>query len=420
VPGNSTEPAEAVQDSSTVADTHSRVPELDGFRAIAVWMVLGAHLVDGWRLPAGALRGVPAPLVFVLSRGWLGVDLFFVLSGLLITGILLDSRERPSYFRDFYARRFLRIIPLYFTVITITFLAYRSPVLYFLLSYCFLANIAGVLRVGVPHGPGVFWSWAVEEHFYLAWPMVIRFMSRNSLIITCLVIFLASPVLRGIAAARGLDPAQEIYPLSWYRFDGLALGALLAIWLRSKACSPKKSLRLAGAMAMLSLLIVAAGAPFGVLGTRTVANIALRYTHMQLIRDGYFGFAGPFWKPVDWLASSVVHAHERRVELLRLSNPSVCRRQLPMDVAELQLRSGRAPRSTRSISCAKSIPPGRDLRAGGDFEKVPGTALFAPQTPFFVTSLPPRFTQTATRDSRVEFSRAVSQCGYSHFDLDCG
>jgi peptidoglycan/LPS O-acetylase OafA/YrhL len=111
-------------------------------------MVLGAHLVDGWRLPAGALRGVPAPLVFVFSRGWLGVDLFFVLSGLLITGILLDSRARPSYFRDFYASRFLRIIPLYFTVITITFLAYRSPVLYFLLSYCFLANIAGVLRVG--------------------------------------------------------------------------------------------------------------------------------------------------------------------------------------------------------------------------------------------------------------------------------
>jgi len=283
VPLNSTEQAEAVQDSPTALETRGRVPELDGFRAIAIWMVLGAHLVDGWPLPSGALNGVPAPLLFVLSQGWLGVDLFFVLSGLLITGILLDSREKPFYFRNFYARRFLRIIPLYFTVITITFLAYRSPVLYFLLSYCFLANIAGALRVGVPHGPGVFWSLAVEEHFYLAWPMVIRFISRNSLMLTCLGIFLASPVLRGIAAAKGLDPTQEIYPLSWYRFDGLALGALLSIWLRSKSCSRKRSLWLASAMAMLSFLIVAAGAPFGVLGTRTVASIALRYTHMQLI-----------------------------------------------------------------------------------------------------------------------------------------
>jgi peptidoglycan/LPS O-acetylase OafA/YrhL len=283
VPRNSTEPAEALQDHPTVSETRGRVPELDGFRAIAIWMVLGAHLVDGWTLPSGALNGVPAPVLFGLSRGWLGVDLFFVLSGLLITGILLDAKEKPSYYRNFYARRFLRIIPLYFTVITITFLAYRSPALYFLLSYLFLANVAGALRVPIPHGPGVFWSLAVEEHFYLAWPMVIRFLSRNSLILTCLLIFLASPVLRGIAAARGLDPAQEIYPLSWYRFDGLALGALLAIWLRSKSCSPKKSLRLAGAMAVLSFLIMTAGAPFGVLGTKTVASVALRYTHMQLI-----------------------------------------------------------------------------------------------------------------------------------------
>ena len=69
---------------------------------------------------------VPKPVDFVLPKGWLGVDLFFVLSGLLITGLLLDAREGPRYFRNFYAKRVLRIIPLYFTVIAITFLAYRG------------------------------------------------------------------------------------------------------------------------------------------------------------------------------------------------------------------------------------------------------------------------------------------------------
>ena len=275
--------ASVSQAKPTSRDLTGRIPELDGFRAIAVWMVLLAHLTGGWPLPNGALDGLPAPLLFIISKGWLGVDLFFVLSGLLITGILLDSKKKPLYFRTFYGRRFLRIIPLYFVVIAVCFAAYRQPTGYFLLSFCFLANFASAFGVGTPHGPGVFWSLAVEEHFYLAWPIMVRFLSRRHLTVVCLVIFCGSAVLRGVAVAHGMDPEMDIYPRSWFRFDGLALGALLAVFVRSPSSSRGTSLRLAGLMLLLSLLIVAAGAPFGVLGTRTVGSTALRYTHMQLL-----------------------------------------------------------------------------------------------------------------------------------------
>jgi peptidoglycan/LPS O-acetylase OafA/YrhL len=278
-----TELAPSAQNRSASRDLTGRIPELDGFRAIAVWMVLVFHLTWGWPLPNGALDALPAPLLFIIAKGWLGVDLFFVLSGLLITGILLDSKEKPHYFRTFYGRRFLRIIPLYFAVIAVCFAAYRQPAGYFVLSFCFLANFASAFRVATPHGPGVFWSLAVEEHFYLAWPLMVRFLSRRRLAVVCLVIFCGSAVLRGVAVAHGMDPEIEVYPRSWFRFDGLALGALLAIFVRSRYCSRRTSLGMAGLMLFLSLLIVAAGAPFGVLGTKTVASTAVRYTHMQLL-----------------------------------------------------------------------------------------------------------------------------------------
>ena len=250
-------------------------------------MVLCAHLLAGWTLPAGATRGIPGPILWVVSRGWLGVDLFFVLSGFLITGILLDSRERPKFFRNFYGRRVLRIFPLYMTVIAVTWAAYRHPAAYFVISIFFLANFATVFGIGTPHGPGVFWSLAVEEHFYLAWPLLVRVLTRKNLTILSVAIFVATPFLRGIAVARGLDPELIVYPLSVFRFDGLALGALLAIWIRSPLVSVRNSLRVAGLMLALSLVILIAGFPFGILGTKTIASTALRYTHMQL----FFGSA---------------------------------------------------------------------------------------------------------------------------------
>ena len=260
-----------------------RVAELDGFRAMAIWMVLFAHLIDGWPLAENATNGLPHFLVAAMQRGWLGVDLFFVLSGFLITGILLDSKDKPHYFRNFYGRRALRILPLYLVVIGLEAIAYRGNGNFFLLCLFFGANFAALLRVGIPHGPGVAWSLAVEEQFYLGWPLVVRLASRRTLATICISIFLAEPVLRGVARLHGLDPELQIAPLPWFHFDGLALGALLSIWIRSPKCTKATSLRLAGTMLALSVLILAIGWPFGVAVSRSVASTALRLTHMNLL-----------------------------------------------------------------------------------------------------------------------------------------
>ncbi|HXP84767.1 MAG TPA: acyltransferase [Bryobacteraceae bacterium] len=185
------------------------IPELDGVRATAIWMVLVAHLGFAYPPPAGALLWMPSAAVRILGHGWLGVDLFFVLSGFLITGILLDSRNRPKYFQRFYGRRALRILPVYFVSVGVMALFYANSGRYFLLSSLFMANLASLLSVSFPHGPGVLWSLAVEEHFYLLWPGLVRLMSRRTLAIVAAAIVLGTPVLRGLAASRGV-PVEHI------------------------------------------------------------------------------------------------------------------------------------------------------------------------------------------------------------------
>jgi peptidoglycan/LPS O-acetylase OafA/YrhL len=142
-----------------------RVPELDGIRAIAIWMVLLAHAFYGFVNAPGALAGFPGPVKQIIGHGWLGVDLFFLLSGFLITGILLDTKARPNYFRNFYIRRVLRIMPLYFTCIAIWSICYDNAGRYFLLSSFFGANLSGILHIYEPHGPGVLWPQEVEVLF---------------------------------------------------------------------------------------------------------------------------------------------------------------------------------------------------------------------------------------------------------------
>lgn len=260
-----------------------RIPELDSFRAAAVLMVLASHCLNGWPLPPESTAWIPRlPLQFVL-HGWLGVDLFFMLSGFLITGLLLDSTDRPRYFRNFYARRVLRILPLYFLCIGVMYLAYRSNGPYFGLALLFLANFSAFLGVAVPHGPDVFWSLSVEEHFYLVWPLLVRYLSRRLFLWLALAIVIASPILRGLGAYRGMNIEAEVYVYSWFRFDGLAFGALLALWFRSKYFSTAGAWKLAGLLIAAALAITIGGLPYGVMGTKTVAAVALRYTQAQLI-----------------------------------------------------------------------------------------------------------------------------------------
>jgi peptidoglycan/LPS O-acetylase OafA/YrhL len=274
---------------SSPASSSSRVLELDGFRAFAVLMVLVHHLFFGWATPA--LASIPRVIRVAIGHGWLGVDLFFVLSGFLITGILIDSREGEHYFRNFYSRRILRIFPLYLTCILIMYFEYPRGGAYFRLSLLYLANFAYFFRVGTPHGPGVFWSLAVEEHFYLVWPLVVRLLRRTWLLGFSLLLVVGTPILRGVCAHAGMNPELQIYPYSFFRFDGLALGAILAIWVRSRHYSRSSAWKLAGLLAGTTCLIALIGLPYGITGSKTVVGTAFHYTQAEFIFAGLMALA---------------------------------------------------------------------------------------------------------------------------------
>lgn len=180
----------------------------------------------------------------VMRLGRTGVDLFFVLSGFLITGILFDSKKQSRYFRNFYARRVLRIFPLYYALVIFSLLIlphFAHPKLanfsriqgdelyYWLL----LSNFSTAMRHEVRHGIlDVTWSLSIEEQFYLLWPLVVAFLDRQRLLKLCAVIVATALVVRWGLAARGAH-WLTIYTLTPCRMDGLAVGAFIALYLRA-------------------------------------------------------------------------------------------------------------------------------------------------------------------------------------------
>lgn len=213
-----------------------RIPALDGLRGVAVVLVL-IHHFTGNRDGAGF---VDAALARVGNAGWIGVDLFFVLSGFLITGLLLEARAtRSHYFRTFYLRRALRIFPLYFLYLAVVFgvalivlpndwrtaLLVRSRWLY--LTYT--ANLAIPRQDEVwPLWTGHLWSLCVEEQFYMVWPAVVWFLGARRLHWICVGLFLAAVLIRVWSWRQGV-PAIAIYNLTFTRMDGLAAGAFVAV-----------------------------------------------------------------------------------------------------------------------------------------------------------------------------------------------
>jgi peptidoglycan/LPS O-acetylase OafA/YrhL len=226
-------------------DNVQHFPELDGVRGLAILMVLFAHGVD-------FLGIVPHPgqvgyetwgkiTLRVLLQGWGGVDLFFALSGFLITGILLRARRRRRYFTSFYARRVLRIFPIYYLSLIVTLLAahffirfgehlpsgahYIVPYFLYLQNWpCFWTSWAGMTSFW-----GVYWSLAVEEQFYMVWPTLIRFFNLRVMLGLCIVGFLAGwPVRIFLIHRYGLLLGTMQSPFS--RMDGLFVGAAIALY----------------------------------------------------------------------------------------------------------------------------------------------------------------------------------------------
>ena len=220
----------------------SHVPALDGVRGLAIILVLFVHFIGDAR-PYNAFERV---LMHASNYGVWGVDLFFVLSGFLITGILYDSKGSTHYFRNFYMRRILRIFPLYYGVLFL---------LFFLLPLIPSVVPAGLEEASrhqawvwtyavnlfiVPRGTWAlpyishFWSLAIEEHFYLLWPIVVAFASTSTLLRICAGCAVFSTLLRIVLYLAGLNEIS-IQVLTPCRLDALCIGGFLAIATRTGA-----------------------------------------------------------------------------------------------------------------------------------------------------------------------------------------
>ena len=168
------------------------------------------------------------------EAGWVGVDLFFVLSGFLITRILRSALGSVSYFRNFYARRALRIWPLYYAVIAFAFAGTRllPPGLRIgpeLLPFyaTFTQNLPGSTGFG-PWAVAVTWSLAIEEQFYFLWPFCVRFLDWRRLVSLLVVVLVIVPAGRFVGLVSGLPPVT-VYMTTWFRVDTLGAGALTAL-----------------------------------------------------------------------------------------------------------------------------------------------------------------------------------------------
>jgi peptidoglycan/LPS O-acetylase OafA/YrhL len=214
----------------------AHLPALDGLRGVAVLTVMSSHFFQQ------AVGEATTPAGRLVQSGWLGVDLFFVLSGFLITGRLVDTRGRENYFNSFYVKRSLRIFPLYYAALVLVFgvAAFRGgvgsgwdgPLWYF--AYASNVAIVGAGRFLMPVAGFTlnhFWSLAVEEQFYLVWPLVVRWLPRLLLAVLCLVLVAGATPLR-MWADESTGAAFASYVLMPLRLDGLATGALVALAVR--------------------------------------------------------------------------------------------------------------------------------------------------------------------------------------------
>jgi peptidoglycan/LPS O-acetylase OafA/YrhL len=255
-----------------------RIPELDGIRGLAILTVLGYHLVaysmQLWSQAYGEQWSAFPKLARLLTwPGFLGVDIFFVLSGFLITGILLDTKDDEHFLRNFYARRALRILPLYLAVLATIACAYSGIGKFLLLSVFFLSNLSLLLGI---RWVGPLWSLSVEEHFYLIWPWVVKATSRRTLVKIALLTCAIEPIIR----ICGFPIWGDGYFYSWTRFDGLAWGALVACFARSRA-TRSIAFKTMWICMIAAVVVLAAGVPFGLLSRHNLVGTALQYAPAQ-------------------------------------------------------------------------------------------------------------------------------------------
>src|ERR671932_254247 len=295
--------------SSTAGSRPPRYPELDGLRGVAILMVVAYH--------------------YDLAPSLSGVDLFFVLSGFLLGGILLDKQEAPNYFKAFYARRFCRILPLYFVCLLVFLillpltlgwlgvdphyfgdyfgdsfeeisLGYPLPLRsYFTFTHNFaMAQQGGWGTRWLTHT----WALAVEEQFYLFLPFFIRSFSREKLPYLLVGLILSAPLLR--VFLYGFHPHGDLafYVLMPCRADALLLGVLGAYVIRNERC--------------LNLLRTHTKALYGLLALLLAAGVALTVLSKLLVPTAYqplvaasYGYS---WLPLVYSCLVLIAVTEKR------------------------------------------------------------------------------------------------------------
>jgi peptidoglycan/LPS O-acetylase OafA/YrhL len=280
------------------------VPELDGVRGLAILLVLLFHF------QATRPHWVPKILTYPMVLGWSGVDLFFVLSGFLITGILIETRRCPNYLSSFYARRVLRIFPLYLLAVFL----------------CFHVGLPLARRVGLgtavdgslepwywmhasnwpsAYGRDVrplshFWSLSIEEQFYLLWPAVVLLVPPKKLGGTCAGLVVLVCGLRCFAAIHGVEP-EALHRLTVFRLDSLAFGGLVAAVVRSAKWreAARRRLRLLSGFAvglLVPLLIAGRGATSRPMTTLGYTGFAFLYA--CLVFGAFEGAGSSGWLAV--------------------------------------------------------------------------------------------------------------------------
>lgn len=225
----------ALPDVVTPQDAHSMrqdsVPALDGVRAIAILLVLFHHF-----MAFAPLTNVEQSLFAWTKYAWFGVDLFFVLSGFLITRILIKAKESPHYFKSFFARRCLRIWPLYYGFLLLVFVL--LPVIQLHLSptaekhqWWFWVNLQNFYFANYgfhDRTTNPMWSLAIEEQFYLMWPFCVRFLPKRAWLPLLGTVILGSVIARVVLFAQGTDPLV-IYVSTFTHLDTIAIGCFLAV-----------------------------------------------------------------------------------------------------------------------------------------------------------------------------------------------
>jgi len=250
-------------DKSAEAQGDRRNIQLDGIRGLAILLVLVYHAFGDVR----SSSPLTAAIVSLADSSWVGVDLFFVLSGYLITGILLRTRDQPGHFRTFYMRRFLRIFPPYYAFIGILVaLALWKPVLRREIPFAWLVSYGVNFEVafrGWPWHPiQHLWSLSVEEQFYLVWPAFLALLPRRKTLTVIGIAIAGVVILRQVTDYWALRSGYDVATYALLHIDGLMLGAMVAACHRERPAS--NGMRRAGLCTLAAMGIVfAAGCARG-------------------------------------------------------------------------------------------------------------------------------------------------------------